>query len=106
MQAFEVAGKYEFANVGDFKGDANGMVRTPTLRNVEYTAPYFHNGAIWTLNDAIKAMGSVQLGINISDSEAKSIITFLKSLTGQMPQIIYPILPPSTDETPRPVLDY
>ena len=51
-------------------------------------------------------MGSVQLGINISDSEAKSIITFLKSLTGQMPQIIYPILPPSTDETPRPVLDY
>lgn len=106
MQAFEVAGKYEFANVGDFKGDANGMVRTPTLRNVEYTAPYFHNGAIWTLNDAIKAMGSVQLGINISDSEAKSIIAFLKSLTGQMPQIIYPILPPSTDETPRPVLDY
>lgn len=105
MQAFEVAGKYEFANVGDFKGDANGMVRTPTLRNVEYTAPYFHNGAIWTLEEAIKAMGSVQLGINISDAEIKSIVAFLKSLTGEVPKVIYPILPPSTNETPRPVLD-
>ena len=106
MQAFEVAGKYEFANVGDFKGDANGMVRTPTLRNVEYTAPYFHNGAIWTLTDAVKTMGSVQLGIEITDKEAKSIITFLKSLTGEMPKIVYPILPPSTDNTPRPIMDY
>lgn len=105
MQAFEVAGKYEFANIGDFKGDANGMVRTPTLRNVEYTAPYFHNGAIWTLEEAIKAMGSVQLGVNISDDEIKSIIAFLKSLTGEVPKVIYPILPPSTNETPRPVLD-
>lgn len=105
MQAFEVAGKYEFANIGDFKGDANGMVRTPTLRNVEYTAPYFHNGAIWTLEEAIKAMGSVQLGINISDAEIKSIVAFLKSLTGEAPKVIYPVLPPSTNETPRPVLD-
>ncbi|WP_300900402.1 cytochrome-c peroxidase, partial [Helicobacter rodentium] len=37
MQAFEVAGKYKFANLGDFKGDANGMVKTPTLRNIAET---------------------------------------------------------------------
>jgi len=104
MQAFEVAGKYKFANLGDFKGDANGMVKTPTLRNVAETAPYFHNGAIWNLQDAIKEMGSVQLGIKISNKEAKSIETFLKSLTGIKPAIIYPQLPISTEKTPKPEL--
>lgn len=102
MQPFEVAGKYKFANVGDFKGDVNGMVKTPTLRNIEETAPYFHNGKIWSLQEAIKEMGSVQLGININDKEAASIETFLKSLTGTKPQVIYPILPPSTQNTPKP----
>ncbi|EAH5603411.1 cytochrome-c peroxidase [Campylobacter jejuni] len=91
-------------NLGDFKGDANGMVKTPTLRNVAETAPYFHNGAIWNLKDAIKEMGSVQLGIKISDKEAKSIETFLKSLTGTKPAIVYPQLPISTEKTPKPEL--
>ena len=49
MQPFEIANKYKFAHIGDFKGDANGMVKTPTLRNIEETAPYFHNGKIWSL---------------------------------------------------------
>ncbi|EOZ6654094.1 cytochrome C biogenesis protein CcsA, partial [Campylobacter coli] len=98
------AGKYKFANLGDFKGDENGMVKTPTLRNVVETAPYFHNGAIWKLTDAIKEMGSVQLGIQISDKEAKSIETFLKSLTGTKPAVVYPQLPVSTEKTPKPEL--
>ncbi|MBZ7955673.1 cytochrome-c peroxidase [Campylobacter molothri] len=102
MQPFQVAGKYKFSNLGDFKGDANGMVKTPTLRNVAETAPYFHNGAIWKLTDAIKEMGSVQLGINISNKDAESIETFLKSLTGVKPKIIYPQLPASTEKTPLP----
>lgn len=104
MQAFEVANQYKFASVGDFKGDANGMVKTPTLRNVAQTAPYFHNGAIWNLTDAIKEMGSVQLGINISDKEAQSIETFLKSLTGEKPKITYPQFPVVTQSTPKPEL--
>ncbi|MCR2064158.1 cytochrome-c peroxidase [Campylobacter helveticus] len=104
MQAFEVAAKYKFSNLGDFKGDANGMVKTPTLRNVAETAPYFHNGAIWSLRDAIKEMGSVQLGIKISNSEAKSIEKFLHTLTGDKPAIIYPQLPISTEKTPKPEL--
>lgn len=93
MQAFEVAGKYQFANIGDFKGDANGMVKTPTLRNVAETAPYFHNGAIWKLEDAVKTMGSVQLGIEITDAEATSIVTFLNALTGDKPKVVYPMFP-------------
>jgi len=101
MQPFEVAAKYSFAK-GDFKGDANGMVKTPTLRNVEETAPYFHNGQVWSLKTAIKEMGSVQLGIDISDKEAAKIETFLNTLTGNKPTIIYPVLPPSTDKTPKP----
>lgn len=104
MQAFEVAGKYKFASLGDFKGDENGMVKTPTLRNVAETAPYFHNGAIWNLADAIKEMGSIQLGIEISDKEAKSIETFLNALSGDKPNISYPQLPKSTQKTPKPEL--
>lgn len=102
MQPFQIANKYKFANAGDFKGDANGMVKAPTLRNIEETAPYFHNGQIWSLQDAIKEMGSVQLGITINDKDAASIETFLKSLTGTKPAITYPILPPSTNTTPKP----
>ncbi|HEG6204765.1 TPA: cytochrome-c peroxidase [Campylobacter lari] len=104
MQAFQVAAKYKFANVGDFKGDANGLVKTPTLRNIAETAPYFHNGAIWSLQDAIKEMGSVQLGIEISDKEAASIETFLHALTGKKPNITYPQLPKATEKTPKPEL--
>lgn len=46
MQPFQVANQYKFASLGDFKGDENGLVKTPTLRNIAETAPYFHNGAI------------------------------------------------------------
>ncbi|MGB5919303.1 cytochrome-c peroxidase [Arcobacter sp.] len=102
MQPFATAAKYEFANLGDFKGDKKGMVKTPTLRNIEETTPYFHNGGVWSLTKAVKVMGSTQLGLKISDNDAKSIVTFLKSLTGEKPKITYPILPVSTEATPKP----
>ncbi len=102
MQPFELAAKYKFANVGDFKGDANGMVKTPTLRNITETAPYFHNGAIWNLAEAVKEMGSTQLGIVITDDEAAKIVTFFNALEGRKPEITYPQLPKSTDTTPKP----
>ena len=106
MSPFEVVSKYEFANVGDFKGDKDGLVKTPVLRNITMTAPYFHNGAIWSLKDAIKAMGSVQLGIKITDEEADKIATFFGALDGRMPKVEYPMLPASTEATPKPQLDY
>lgn len=102
MQPFELAAKYKFANVGDFKGNEAGMVKTPTIRNITETAPYFHNGAIWNLADAVKEMGSVQLGINISDEEAAKMITFFGALEGRKPDIAYPQLPKSTLTTPKP----
>ena len=102
MQPFEIAAKYKFSNLGDFKGDKNGLVKTPTLRNITETAPYFHNGAIWNLADAVKEMGSTQLGIQISDEEASQIVDFLGALKGRKPQIVYPQLPESTLQTPKP----
>ena len=102
MQPFEIAAKYKFSTLGDFKGDKNGLVKTPTLRNITETAPYFHNGAIWSLAEAVKEMGSTQLGIQISDEEASQIVDFLGALKGRKPQIVYPQLPESTLQTPKP----
>lgn len=104
MQPFQVHAKYKYAK-GDFTGNKDGMVKTPTLRNIEETAPYFHNGNVWSLQDAVKEMGSVQLGVNINDAEAGKIVTFLKSLTGTKPTVIYPMLPASTDKTPKPDME-
>lgn len=81
------------------------VFKTPLLRNIELTAPYFHDGSTWSLEEAVKIMGDYQLGQGVSDEEAKKIADFLRSLTGEQPQIIYPILPPSTEKTPKPNLD-
>ncbi len=102
MQPFQVAGKYKFDSLGGFSGDKDGMVKTPTLRNITETAPYYHNGAIWTLKEAIQEMGSTQLGITINDAEAAKIETFLKALKGRKPAVTYPELPESTAKTPKP----
>jgi len=102
MMPFPMIKPYTFANVGDFKGDKKGMVKVPTLRNVTETAPYFHNGQIWSLAEAVQEMGRTQLGKNISDEDAGKIVTFLKSLKGKKPEIIYPQLPESTATTPKP----
>ena len=77
-------------------GDAM-MFKVPTLRNVEHTAPYFHDGSATTLEDAVRMMGRHQLGLELSDAEVGSIVTWLKSLTGELPRAYAakPTLPPS-----------
>lgn len=57
--------------------------KVPTLRNVELTAPYFHDGQAETLEQAIYDMGKYQVGVEMSDSEVKAIKSFLKTLTGE-----------------------
>ena len=76
--------------------------KVPTLRNVELTHPYFHDGAAATLTEAVDIMGRLQLGKTFSPQENADIVAFLKTLTGDQPDFKLPILPPSTDETPRP----
>lgn len=77
--------------------------KVPTLRNVELTYPYFHDGAVDTLTEAVDIMGRLQLGRHFTDEENAQIVAFLKSLTGKQPEITLPILPPSHEDTPRPV---
>jgi cytochrome c peroxidase len=69
------------------------MWRVPVLRNVELTAPYFHNGSVATLGEAIRVMAKTQLGVVLDKQAIADIGAFLKSLTGKFPQITVPQLP-------------
>ena len=102
MNALNVTATYKYMNVGDFKGDANGMVKVPTLRNITETAPYFHNGMIKTLRGAIKEMARIQLGKKLTDKEVESIEAFLGALKGKKPYIRVPMLPQSNANTSQP----
>ena len=74
----------------------------PTLRNVELTYPYMHDGAANTLTEAVDIMGRLQLGRKFNEDENGKIVAFLKTLTGDQPRFMLPMLPPSSDATPRP----
>jgi len=76
--------------------------KVPTLRNVELTYPYFHDGEAETLTEAVDVMGRLQLGRDFTPEETGQIVAFLKTLTGDQPSFALPILPPSTDATPPP----
>jgi cytochrome c peroxidase len=109
FQKLGLAKPWENANdLGRFavtKQEADRMVfKVPTLRNIEKTAPYYHDGSVATLDDAVRKMADHQLARTLSKEEADSIVTFLKSLTGELPTeyIKEPPLPKSTGKTPKP----
>ena len=76
--------------------------KVPTLRNVELTYPYFHDGEAETLGEAVDIMGRLQLGRTYTVDENAQIVAFLKTLTGDQPRFLMPVLPPSSEDTPRP----
>lgn len=80
------------------------VFRAVPLRNVALTAPYFHSGNVWDLGQAVAVMGTAQLGRELTDTEVSDIVAFLHALTGEQPKVEYPVLPPSTETTPKPVL--
>lgn len=80
------------------------VFKSPTLRNVAITQPYFHSGRVWRLLDAVQIMGSSQLGFELEGKDAEIITEFLKTLTGKQPEVAHPVLPPSTESTPKPML--
>jgi cytochrome c peroxidase len=76
------------------KSDADkNMWRVPTWRNVALTAPYFHNGSVKTLDEAVRVMAKTQLGRDLKQEETGDIVAFLQSLTGKMPKQKEPKLP-------------
>ena len=64
------------------------VYRVPTLRNITLTAPYFHDGSIKSLKKAIDVMAYHNLGFHLSPKEQELILAFLRTLTGEKPQIV------------------
>jgi cytochrome c peroxidase len=83
-----------------------GVFKVPSLRNVTKTAPYFNDGSIKTLPEAVRLMAKHQLGRDLSDAQVASIVTFLGSLVGRIPTELAtpPSLPKSGPTTPKPDL--
>jgi cytochrome c peroxidase len=71
------------------------VFRVASLRNVAMTPPYFHDGSVATLPEAVKVMARVQLGVTLNDIDTRDIIAFLESLTGELPAnfATAPVLP-------------
>lgn len=59
--------------------------KVPSLRNVAMTAPYFHDGSVRSLEDAVRIMARVQIGTSLSAEDTRAIVAFLDSLTGALP---------------------
>jgi cytochrome c peroxidase len=83
------------------------VFKVASLRNVAKTGPYFHNGSAATLDEAVRQMSEYQLGRVLNPSDVTAIVTWLNALTGPLPDayIAAPRLPPSTDQTPKPIID-
>lgn len=71
-------GRYEVTK----KPEDLHVFRVPQLRNIALTAPYFHDGSVESLHEAVQLMGRHQLGRELSDADVQSIVTFLHALTG------------------------
>ena len=93
------------ADAGRFESTGNEadkhVWRVPTLRNLEFTAPYFHNGTVKSLDDAVLVMAQAQLNQNLDREQVADIVSFLESLSGEFPTQTMPRLPP----TPGDLLD-
>jgi cytochrome c peroxidase len=76
--------------------------KIPVLRNIALTAPYFHNGSVKTLDEAVRVMANVQLNKTLNDDEVNDIVAFLNALTGEFPQQTLPRLPATAGRTLTP----
>ena len=78
--------KPDVGRYGVTKKDEDKYVfRVPMLRNIAKTPPYFHDGSVETLDRAVRVMGTTQLGRKLDDATVASIVSFLESLTGEVP---------------------
>jgi cytochrome c peroxidase len=69
------------------------MWRVPVLRNIAVTAPYFHNGSVATLDEAIRVMAHTQLNRSLTEEQVSDVEEFLQTLTGEFPPLTLPQLP-------------
>jgi cytochrome c peroxidase len=86
-------GRYEVTK----KAEDKNHWRVPTWRNVAITAPYFHNGKVKTLDEAVRVMAKAQLDMDLKDEQVNDIVAFLNALTGQFPKQTMPQIPNTTN---------
>jgi cytochrome c peroxidase len=70
----------------DTKNESDAYIfKVQQLRNVAVTPPYFHDGSVARIDDAVRIMAKLQLGADLSDTDVADIVAFLESLTGEVP---------------------
>lgn len=94
----EIEQKYRFTDdLGRYevtkKAEDKNVYRVPTWRNVALTAPYFHNGAVKSLQEAVRVMAKLQLDVDLKNEQVEDIVAFLNTLTGEFPKQTMPRLP-------------
>lgn len=100
----DIDGKYKFtADTGRAqvtkKDEDKFMFKVPTLRNIALTAPYFHNGSVKTLDEAVRVMAKLQLDKTLDDKQIGDIAAFLGALSGEFPRQDMPRLPGTPGRT-------
>ena len=91
-QQYQLADDMGRYNVTGMESDRR-MWRVMSLRNVAVTAPYFHNGTVKKLDEAVRVMGKTQLNKDLTDQQVQDITVFLNTLTGKFPTQKMPRLP-------------
>lgn len=81
------------------------LFRVPTLRNIALTAPYFNNGQVPTLDEAVRVMAKLQLNKDLTDAQAADLVAFLNALTGEFPEMVMPRLPVTPNMSVIPPID-
>lgn len=86
------------------KAEDKNHWRVPTWRNIAITAPYFHNGKVKTLDEAVRVMAKTQLDMDLKENQVQDIVAFLNALTGEFPKQTMPQLPNTANHsiTPEP----
>lgn len=84
------------------KAEDKNHWRVPTWRNVAITAPYFHNGKVKTLDEAVRVMAKTQLDVDLKEDQVADIVAFLNALTGEFPKQTMPQLPNTANFTLTP----
>ena len=79
-------------------GIHTGKWRVPTLRNIALTAPYFHNGSVKSLDQAVRVMARAQRNRNLTNQQVEHLVAFLESLTGEFIVQRIPELPPALND--------
>lgn len=89
---YEDQGKTADRNLGRFNvtGDEADryVFRVPSLRNIALTAPYFHDGSVASLEEAVQIMAEYQLGTRLEPDQVRALVAFLESLTGEVPEAL------------------